>query len=575
MSGSSLSNSDTDLIFDSGNEGIAIVENGTIRLCNNRFKSMIGESESNILGTNLDRFLVSFDFCDTKDIGTIQNYNDNQIKVFKLVSNYSSISAPFFYGKIFNSSWKSSQAKQLFLVEAKPPEVFHNFSRSAKYNYSSLLELMSDGVLIVDKDLTCILANAAVKYLLEKPGTVFEGHNFAEIASGIDPIIIKSISSVLINKSPSSLKVSIQGTNSTIKHLGIKIYPVPEGALIFFSDISKRINVELSLAKMSDQYRSIFNNSNEGICVIQNSYFNLFNPKCCNIFGFSSNELANKSIDDLIHPDDLKTVKDIHKNIIAQNISDTLFRSRAVNKAGKTIWIQANCVLIQWSGGHAILSLLSDITSLVEAEAEVSNQKEMLTQILDAAPIGICLLGDDKLTWGNTALKKMFRVSNAEEYIGKRTDNFFQSEPEYKAVSANIRNLLSSGFSQTSYDIPMKRIDGSIFDAHMHIANIDLSNYPSQVIVTIEDVSDQNRTLQALTESEEKYALVIKGANDGIWDWDMLAHSINTSPRFKEILGYRPDEITINEEFWVNSLHPDDKDYFQICFGILRCQKES
>src|SRR6266536_1924644 len=50
------------------------------------------------------------------------------------------------------------------------------------------------------------------------------------------------------------------------------------------------------------------------------------------------------------------------------------------------------------------------------------------------------------------------------------------------------------------------------------------------------------RARGALAESEERYALAVRGANDGIWDWDLRSGRFYCSPRCKEMLGYAPDE---------------------------------
>jgi diguanylate cyclase (GGDEF)-like protein/PAS domain S-box-containing protein len=69
---------------------------------------------------------------------------------------------------------------------------------------------------------------------------------------------------------------------------------------------------------------------------------------------------------------------------------------------------------------------------------------------------------------------------------------------------------------------------------------------------------EQSRTLQALRESEERYALSARGANDGLWVWDLRDNDVYYSPRWKSMLGYSEAEIGGSPEEWLTRVHPDD-----------------
>jgi diguanylate cyclase (GGDEF)-like protein/PAS domain S-box-containing protein len=63
---------------------------------------------------------------------------------------------------------------------------------------------------------------------------------------------------------------------------------------------------------------------------------------------------------------------------------------------------------------------------------------------------------------------------------------------------------------------------------------------------------------EELRESQERYALAARGANDGIWDWDLKASKIYYSPRWIAVLGHEGDEIGDRIEEWLDRVHPDD-----------------
>ncbi len=69
---------------------------------------------------------------------------------------------------------------------------------------------------------------------------------------------------------------------------------------------------------------------------------------------------------------------------------------------------------------------------------------------------------------------------------------------------------------------------------------------------------ERTRAEAALRASEQRYSLAVRGANDGIWDWNLDAGRVYLSARWKEILGYEEHEIDESEESWLALVHPDD-----------------
>ena len=64
----------------------------------------------------------------------------------------------------------------------------------------------------------------------------------------------------------------------------------------------------------------------------------------------------------------------------------------------------------------------------------------------------------------------------------------------------------------------------------------------------------------ALRESEERYALAMRGSNDGLWDWDLITNKVYFSPRWKNMLGFQEAEISESPDEWFNRVHKDDLD---------------
>lgn len=83
-------------------------------------------------------------------------------------------------------------------------------------------------------------------------------------------------------------------------------------------------------------------------------------------------------------------------------------------------------------------------------------------------------------------------------------------------------------------------------------------------VMVLRDISASKRADLALRESEERYALAARGANDGLWDWDLRTNQIYYSPRWKAMLGFAEHELGTDPAEWFERVHPDDRERLEI-----------
>ena len=105
---------------------------------------------------------------------------------------------------------------------------------------------------------------------------------------------------------------------------------------------------------------------------------------------------------------------------------------------------------------------------------------------------------------------------------------------------------------------------------HHHITkqglllSVDVTSYELEYerqpacLMIIRDLTEQERTLEQLRISEERWQLALRGAGDALWDWDLTTGRIFRSPRWCSMMGYDESEIGETREDLIRLIHPDD-----------------
>ena len=102
----------------------------------------------------------------------------------------------------------------------------------------------------------------------------------------------------------------------------------------------------------------------------------------------------------------------------------------------------------------------------------------------------------------------------------------------------------------------------------LRLLNMELENRVRERAADLMlEIAERKRIESALRESEERYALAVLGANDGIWDWDLKTNKIYYSLRWKAMLGYKEDDITSNPAEWLERIHPQDHEQVQVALN--------
>ena len=228
-------------------------------------------------------------------------------------------------------------------------------------------------------------------------------------------------------------------------------------------------------------------------------------------------------------------------------------------------WFQVNERKTRDGGRVAVYMDISELKQHEQELATASQEKDMalreLNAVLDNIRYGILFMDENLvIRMTNRAYREIWGIDE-EFYIPGRTllEDIKRTRELglYQVEDDNWEEFLESRLNSLR--------TGSQGPTELHLANGKILQVQYIVLpdgghmATYFDITELKHTEEALRLSEERYALAVKGSNDGLWDWDTVNDRIYISPRFKEIAGMRLDENVLDSPKMLSYLHPDDR----------------
>lgn len=214
---------------------------------------------------------------------------------------------------------------------------------------------------------------------------------------------------------------------------------------------------------------------------------------------------------------------------------------------------------IVWDG------LILDETESVQARLELERSRAALEEAQEIARLGSFdwNLKTGQIKWS----PMMFRIYGFEpnefspdiDWVRERMhpDDLSLNNPAFNQRPANEVAL---NMTDGSYLVRIRRKDGQerFLQTHSHLEP-DEAGQPARLVGLSQDVTEQILAGRALRESEERYALSARGANDGLWDWDLERDTMYLSPRWNEMIGCSACDTIVAPRDCVERVHPDDR----------------
>lgn len=256
----------------------------------------------------------------------------------------------------------------------------------------------------------------------------------------------------------------------------------------------------------------------------------------------------------IVHPDDREYVDRMWQAALRGEPYDIEHR---LVVAGKVKWVREKAVLEFDNKGNLLggFGITEDVTRRIDLQ-------DQLTKVAASVPGLICSFrlrpdGSASMPYASPVIDTIYGMG-IEVVSQDFNPVFARIHPEditrIRASIAESARTQQPWRDMYRYDHPAK---GEVWhEGH----SLPIQEADGSILWHgyVHDVTERVLAEKVLQERIDRYELVLNGAQDAIWDWDVLNKQVNYSSRWKALRGYAEHEIGNSEEEWSNNIHPDD-----------------
>lgn len=252
-----------------------------------------------------------------------------------------------------------------------------------------LVDHMQDGMVVLDKEMNVVDINqsgqsilgVSLKNIITKPINVLPGLNNQAVLTLLEKIRKKP-------EKEAAFEISLGKGSQKSYYILYLTYIQKDNAdiagfLILLRDITGFKNLESALRTSESKYRSVSDNANDGIAIIQKGIIKYSNPRMSEITGYR--ETQNVPVSNLLNPKDMFELLDKYHQIIEGKVQSIRFETNILHKSGRSMLVEINASQMSYEDEPAVLVFARDITERKRAELAEREEREMAESLRAAA----------------------------------------------------------------------------------------------------------------------------------------------------------------------------------------------
>ena len=312
-------------------------------------------------------------------------------------------------------------------------------------------------------------------------------------------------------------------------------------------------NNQLPNAEGIDFLWSLYEHAHVGIVqVAADGKLKWANTALCRMLGYNQNELLDRALEDIVPPEDRPRQTKLLQKILAGKYDCHDAEERFLHRTGTAVPAAVTPLLVSGTGAA------SYCTNIVRDVSESKAAQLNFGVIVESAPNPMAIIGHDgDIIVTNRHCEFLFgydRGALTHRPIEILLPNRFKSIPS-KQLDADAD--LHPEEPSAGYELTGLHKDGTRIPVEVHWRTIHFQNH-EWVLASITDMTDHNRALQNLQESEERFRTIFNDAPTGMALTSTTGRFIYVNNALCDFLGYSRNELSTKELLAIT--HSGDRD---------------
>jgi two-component system, cell cycle sensor histidine kinase and response regulator CckA len=261
--------------------------------------------------------------------------------------------------------------------------------RESEERHQALFESIDNGVVIYraangGDDFIIVEFNKAAEVIENISRYSVLGKSVLEVFPGIKEFgLFDVIQRVWKTGKSENHPISLYRDNRILGWRDNYVYKLPSGEVVaVYKDVTHSKRVEEALRDSEKKYRTLFNSAQDMIFIhdLEGRFLEV-NQTACDCLGYSREEFAQMSLEDIAAPEYAVLIQDRIKKL--KESGHLVFESIDLTRDKVSIPVEVNATIIEYSGKPALLSIARDITKRKKTEESLLQYQYAIETSMD------------------------------------------------------------------------------------------------------------------------------------------------------------------------------------------------